>query len=484
MLQTQSATVDAAKFEYSRRFHREPPEGFEKWFEYAQERQSPIIDDFDTINDSLERFWPFSGAELRKNLEAAFAAEDSRLATFEISDGALELDGAEWYGDQIANVIGDASDIVKDLPDVKIALNHLDEPRVLLSDKSGPEDVGKVKFQDASQRPNWNLLKASCRSTRPLDPPPELSNITSSGLSFVLDASASTNLCLHPEYAQMHGFLTSPSTLVYTDSAVPIFSQSKLSTFADILWPSPFYTGIYDQGLYNETFDPDWSYKHNRLAWVGSTTGPKAVDNSTWHSSHRQRFVAMMNDLKNASKAFTFLAEEKEGVWRTVKSRELLSQLYDVKFTAIIQCDEDVCEDQKEFFQPGEREDQDSLYQSRFLFDIDGNAFSGRYYSLLGSRSLVLKQTLFREWHDDRLVPWVHYVPISMSMEELPETMRFLALTKRGGIVARSIAERGREWKERALRREDFGVYWSRLLIEYARLMKYRRPAGGFDPVM
>jgi hypothetical protein len=69
-------------------------------------------------------------------------------------------------------------------------------------------------------------------------------------------------------------------------------------------------------------------------------------------------------------------------------------------------------------------------------------------------------------------------------MEELPEVMRFLALTKRGGEVARSIAEKGREWKERALRREDFGVYWYRLVLEYARLMDGRRPAGSFDPVM
>jgi hypothetical protein len=165
--------------------------------------------------------------------------------------------------------------------------------------------------------------------------PPELEAIRSFGLPFILDASTSTDLCLHPDYEHMHGFLTSPTTLLYTNSTVPIFSQSKLS-FADIPWPSPFYTGQYDQGQYTDLKDPDWSSKRNRLTWAGSTTGSQASDNSTWHTSHRQRFVAMMNALGNASSTFTFLTEEKEEVWRTIRSRELLSQLYDVKFTSII----------------------------------------------------------------------------------------------------------------------------------------------------
>jgi len=64
---------------------------------------------------------------------------------------------------------------------------------------------------------------------------------------------------------------------------------------------------------------------------------------------------------------------------------------------------------------------------------------------LLGSRSVVLKQTLFKEWHDDRLVPWVHYVPVSLEMKELPKTMRYLVMTKKGAAVSMRIAEQGRK---------------------------------------
>lgn len=293
MLRNQSMTFEEAQSRYRYRYHRDPPDRFDKWFEYAQKQQSPIIDDFGTINESLEPFWHFSGAELRKNLEAAFTANDSHLATFSIAQGAFKLDGADWFGTQIVNAFGYGSDASQYLPDVKIALNHLDEPRVLLSEYTGPGHVGQVHFLDAIHQPSWDRLTASCQSSLPPEMPPELETIRLFGLPFIFDTSASTNLCFHPDYEQMHGFLTSPTTLLYTNSAILIFSQSKLSSFADISWPSPFYTGQYDQGQYTDLKDPDWSSKRNRLAWAGSATGSQANDNSTWHTYHRQRFVAM-----------------------------------------------------------------------------------------------------------------------------------------------------------------------------------------------
>ena len=89
---------------------------------------------------------------------------------------------------------------------------------------------------------------------------------------------------------------------------------------------------------------------------------------------------------------------------------------------------------------------QMQLSAHKFVLDLDGNSFSGRYYRLLQSKSLVLKQTLFEEWHDDRVFPWVHFVPVSTGFEELPELMRFLATTERGGEIAAQIAADSRVW--------------------------------------
>jgi hypothetical protein len=122
------------------------------------------------------------------------------------------------------------------------------------------------------------------------------------------------------------------------------------------------------------------------------------------------------------------------------------------------------------YFHPSDRELPSRAFKSRFLFDLDGNSFSSRYYTLLQSNSVVLKQTVFREWHDERLVPWVHYVPISMGLTELPEILRWFA-SDEGTESARSIAEQGRDWQQKALRPVDLKIYMWRLLLELARVL-------------
>jgi len=137
--------------------------------------------------------------------------------------------------------------------------------------------------------------------------------------------------------------------------------------------------------------------KTNKLYWAGSTTGGYAGEN--WLNFHRHRFVSVVNDLTNTDLGSKFSQD---------------SNLYNVKFTRIVQCSEAHCKELKDFFRVQGLESLDAVYEHRYLFDMDGNGMSGRFPSLLASRSLVLKQTLQREFFDEWLWPWVHYVPVSM----------------------------------------------------------------------
>ena len=94
----------------------------------------------------------------------------------------------------------------------------------------------------------------------------------------------------------------------------------------------------------------------------------------------------------------------------------------------------------------------------------------------------VFKMTMFQEWHDDRLIPWVHYVPISLKMTELPETLRFLAETPQGQMIAKNIAEQGSDWALKVLRQEDLGLAVFRTLLEYGRLYGEARDRTGECP--
>ncbi|KAF5581115.1 beta-1 2-xylosyltransferase 1 [Fusarium pseudocircinatum] len=239
---------------------------------------------------------------------------------------------------------------------------------------------------------------------------------------------------------------------------------------SDILVPSPAYTE--QEFNYDESRDVDWDRKKHSLYWAGSTTGGFALD-AHWQLFHRQRFVGIAQNLRT-NKSYHYL-RMKGGVVQKVKSSFLNGRLFDVTFARIFQCQRKAWRDQDAYFNTKSWVDKDEALKSTLDFDIDGNGISGRYYKLLASRSVPLKQTLFQEWHDDRLIPWLHYVPISQSMEELPELAFYLASTVSRKEVARQIAERGRLWHARAFREVDVGLYVYRLLLEMARLQDPQR---------
>ena len=130
----------------------------------------------------------------------------------------------------------------------------------------------------------------------------------------------------------------------------------------------------------------------------------------------------------------------------------------------------------------GDRDDETKAYEYKFLFDVDGMGRTERFYRLLGTKSTILKQTMHTEWHEDRLVPWVHFVPISLGMSELPETLRFLANTEKGQKISQEIAEAGRNWQRAALREKDMELAFLRILLEYGRLYGNERDLTNYCP--
>ncbi len=123
---------------------------------------------------------------------------------------------------------------------------------------------------------------------------------------------------------------------------------------------------------------------------------------------------------------------------------------------------------------------------------MDGAGFSGRFLPFLESHSLPFKAGLFREWWDDRLTAWHHFVPIDIRGNGFWATLAYFAGFD-GILNGRSvrleahddhgerIAENGREWAHKALRKEDMEIYLFRLLLEWGRLTDDRRDEIGFD---
>jgi Glycosyl transferase family 90 len=243
-----------------------------------------------------------------------------------------------------------------------------------------------------------------------------------------------------------------------------------------------------DKEEYAEEEGPNWTEKFDTLQWSGATTGGFATV-ANWKALHRQRL--MLSFRSQPHTLVTLLNETSPGQWDPYLSPiSDLQSLFNLKITDTAQCEPEVCEAERTAFKiipfDGEEENPNkdllnSTYQARYALDIDGNGLSGRYYRLLKSRSVVIKQTTFKEWHDGHLVPRVYYIPLSMDGNELPEIMRFLIHDRRGRELGERIARESRSWANITLRKIDLQLAFLRLLFEYGRLMSDDRDTLNYE---
>ncbi|KAL1601999.1 hypothetical protein SLS59_005165 [Nothophoma quercina] len=467
LIKSQSQDIEGAEQEYRRRYSRDPPPGFDKWFAYAQSKQSLLIDDYDMINEDLKPFWQVSPQRLLESIDHVSSFEHLALRKCGFTKGEYHGQGGGWIVEDLGHKL--LEEVKGDIPDVEFAFDVVDEPRVIITQQMlEAGGVAKPEFYNAEHRSIWSRVTASCQNDTSIVYKPKVYDY---GIPFVQDWYQAKDVCQHPEFSELHGFFASPETCILTDAPIPVLSQAAPTTFGDIMYPSPWYPAKVDQGVYKPEEDPDWDQKSNTLYWAGSTTGSHSW-NGSWRQSQRQRFVQLIQTMKETK--HHYLEQDTPASWKDYEAIEDHSALYDVKLTAIIQCDEADCEEQREYFDVHDKEDREQQFKSRFIFDVDGNSFSGRFYTLLQSRSVVLKQTVLREWHDERLIPWVHYVPVSMGMQELPEIMRYLTSAE-GEKWAKQIAEQSRDGHEKMLRQVDMTVYLYRLMLELARIMDPER---------
>lgn len=470
LTQRQSKTYDAACDEYRQRYGMEPPPGFEGWYEFAVAHQSPIIDDFDAIYEAVSPLWKFSGQEISTVVEEAKSVPSSELWRCEIRHADTKCFHRIRTNDRnIASAFDRLlGDVREALPDIDLLVNHLDEPRVLLPPLKKDEPRLHVEWENLSREPVLDAITKHCDHSSATGD----SQTVDLGLPFVSNTSSSMDLCAHPEYLTMHGLILSPNSFRLIKGPVPVLSTGALSTMGDILLPSPAY--IDQEFIYEDANDVDWDQKRNNMYWAGTMTGGIAEDDR-WRAFHRHRFVSLATDLEPRQHSYL---REIDGLVGAEESPFLNGRLFDVAATKIKQCLGKYCRDQEAFLNPRSWAPKDQALRSRLVFDLDGNGISGRFYRLLASKSTPLKQTILKEWHDERLVPWVHYVPVSLGMEELPELVTFLTSTEKGKDRAERIARQGREWFSKALREVDMTIYMYRLILELARLQDVTREAG------
>ncbi|KAI1340580.1 hypothetical protein F5Y15DRAFT_379116 [Xylariaceae sp. FL0016] len=514
----QSKNLEEAIKEYRRRYGIPPPPNFNKWFEFARAKGVQLVDEFDMIHESMTPFWGLKPATIRARAKEALGF-DNALLGIQIRNGKIThiQGGGEWQREATAGMMGK---FLKWLPDMDLCFNLHDESRVVvphddlsrlvqrakevnmpaanlqpsprnefthkprgLNDGTRFDESKLTRFNVFAHQPTWTHSRMSCPPESPargLEEDEKKDDVSKYGLSdlgFIYNVTASTDICYSPSLSSTFGFFDRPNAFNIVHDLFPIFSQSKISSYSDILYPSPWYW--YEKVSYDAAKDVSWSKKEDRLYWRGSTTGGFSR-NGGWRRQHRQRFVQKINAADSAKILVNSGAQGDENWDVKMVPRGDFKDLMDVYFSGVGQCDPGDCKAQEEFFTIKGHAEQQDAWKYKYLLDIDGNAFSGRFYAFLRSKSLVYKWAVFREWHQEWLKPWAHYIPLSIQGDEWLESVRFFGDEGLGKKEAEKLATRQAEWAEKVLRHEDMEVWFFRLLLEYGRVIDDDRANIGF----
>jgi hypothetical protein len=513
MLSKETTGIYGAVYAYRNRRGRHPPPGFDKWHARAMRSQAVIVESFfDQIYEDLEPFWGMEPSDIRGALtDWKWTLKVRNGKVKDVPQGRFR---SRVWGDMIR-------EIATDLPDMDVAINPLDEPRIFVpwSKINALVDAASLQRERMMSLPASHMLTRQpelLRSTSTTHnksshkwikkgelwphvlktcPPDKQERQTHQAITtHNHNWTLTKDICTNHHWAEQHGSLIKPASLEICTDLLPIFSAAKLQGSNDVLLPPPsYYT---DDALFTgeswfgdgKTSTP-WHKKLHGLVWRGKATGG-LVHESTWQTSHRQRLVSMLNASNAASNSKDAIdwppAEAAKTDQPSVSA--WVSSAADAGFTDTFCPPSDTtkaCKGMSNRFKPASSIPMKKQYNWKYLPDIDGNSLSGRFRAFLTSNSSPMKATIFKEWHETRLMPWVHFIPLDITLRDLWATMAYFLGFPAGGLQAHDfegerIATEGRLWADKVLEKKDMLLYVHRVLLEYGRLCDDDRDRLGF----
>ncbi|KAI2465039.1 glycosyltransferase family 90 protein [Annulohypoxylon bovei var. microspora] len=528
LLKQRSFDVPAAAARYRERRGRHPPPGFDAWFRYAAEHDAIVVESFfDRIYADIAPFW---GLDPRTTAERASSWDYVVRVRNGVANGTGNTEGKVPWLQLWTGLVAEAAPW---LPDVDMPINYMDESRLIVPWEDVTDLVGKegasrsinpveeviIKYSGLAKvdaigdeaepyHPKWlggsywNLTRVACapdspsRNVAPIPNFEELPvlpadwNPEYTYKGYVSNFTSATDPCAQPHLRSMHGTFAEPLTMSTSQELIPLFGGCKLPVNNEILIPGAMY--LTDDPFYSggDTHGPPWRQKTDGVVWRGVASGGRNKKEN-WTHFQRHRLIEMLNGTtvagmeENRSRAMTFEMPPAQK-YDFPKRREgtigaWLEEFADAGFVNLL-CfpDDSDCAYVRPYFSELQSIAMKEQYRYKFMPDVDGNSFSARFRGFLLSTSLPLKATIYAEWHDDRLVPWLHFAPMDNTFQDLYAILDYFTRDRKGDKSARFIAEEGRSWGAKVLRREDMLLYVWRLLLEFARVCDEKRDVLGY----
>ncbi|KAF2018248.1 glycosyltransferase family 90 protein, partial [Aaosphaeria arxii CBS 175.79] len=420
------------------------------------------------------------------------------------------------------------------IADVQTSFTDLETPETTANETFGfdPEWLGPRRTHPASAlgpRPYWTVVRPACHPRSPSRLHSIMSdiwdlhgrtseahsavNITPGGWplgtlrGYVKNWTIATDVCRHSHLQGLHGAFVAPEHMSVSEKMFPLFGASKFSMSNEILLPGALeWNRTEISSSVDHSVGVNWATRQDKLFWRGPATGGQ-YSKSNWNRSHRHRFVGMLNGSnilmvdqspnvttsgQDISSSRTFRLPSRDAYLLPSRHDHHLaawvSSWADASFrTETLDCEKLSGEESprcpSSFFSVAQAASGRDIEQHKYTAVVDGNGGDdgGEFTRALENGLVTLRGSVYRQWYDARIKPWVHYVPMDNTFIDLLGIMEyFLPWSVGHDEQARKIAKTGQKWARKVLRREDMLIYVYRLILEFARVVDDSRERLGW----
>jgi hypothetical protein len=368
---------------------------------------------------------------------------------------------------------------------------------------------------------------------------------------YVRNWTHATNACHYRHLQALHTAFVAPENMGVATSLFPLFGAKKFSIGNEILIPSwPNSTSPFSPTV-------PWSSRSNKLYFRAPSSRSHDAQRY-WRYFHAERLVAMLNatHVEIAEAGIHAGDESMVGVGYALNFRLLVANEYELEAqtggrlaewvagwadagVTDVECTGEGRDGCAEFFSTTSV-DREKVEAAKYAVALDDAGDASSLIEHLRDGKVTLRASVYRNWFDARLVPWVHFVPLDNTFVDLYGVMEYFlgsgageekefghavgevqghehhfhtpkgledekstavldeegqdqsstsslqkkvrGLSKRGSHdeAAQRIAVAGKEWADQVLREEDALIYTYRLLLEYARVLDDKRDRLGW----
>jgi hypothetical protein len=155
-LSKETFDLKSAAAAYRERRGRHPPPGFDRWFEFAKNHKAIIVEDFwDQIYDDINPLWALPQDQMRRNVRG-------HNKIIHVRNGKATSDSDFFWVVIWCDLI---KTIKSYLPDMDIAVNSMDEPRLTVPWEDMNEYVRKGQAARKMPPPSEVISKFSGTDT-------------------------------------------------------------------------------------------------------------------------------------------------------------------------------------------------------------------------------------------------------------------------------------------------------------------------------